>query len=63
MSIEFDEEIKFRNTYNQLNEKTSSGLTSWMIKKGIVKGEKDAKLVMIIVIVVCFALSLFFLLK
>lgn len=58
MSIEFDEETKFRDTYNKLNEKQNSGLTAWLIKKNIVKSEKDAKIIMVVVTIVCFAASI-----
>jgi len=63
MSVEFDEETKFKNLYNNINKSELSGLTGWLIKKNIVKDEKNAKSVMIIVIIVCFALSIFFILK
>lgn len=63
MPVEFDEEIKFNDSYNKLTSETSSGLTAWLIEKGIAKNEKNAKSVMIIVSILCFALTIYFLLK
>jgi hypothetical protein len=63
MSVEFDEEIKFNNSYNKSISTSTSGLTEWMIKKGIVKTEKSAKSLMIIVTILCFALAIFIALK
>ncbi len=62
MSVEFDEEIKFNKSYNKSISTPVSGLTEWMIKKGIVKDEKGAKSAMIIVAILCFALAIFFIL-
>jgi len=63
MSVEFDEETKFNNTYNESVSKQSSGLTTWLIEKGVVKNEKGAKLLMIFTIILCFTLTIFLLLK
>jgi hypothetical protein len=48
MSVEFDEEIKFNSVYNRATQKTS---------------EKGAKLVMVFIIILCVALTIFFLNK
>ena len=63
MSVEFDNEIKFKNLYDNVSRSEISGLAGWLIKKNIVKDEKNAKSVMVIIVIVCFALSIFFLLK
>jgi hypothetical protein len=63
MSVEFDEEIKFNSVYNRATQKTPSGLEKWLIEKSIAKSEKGAKLVMVFIIILCVALTIFFLNK
>jgi len=61
-SVEFNEEKDFNRSYAQNASRTSasSGLTGWIIKKGIAKDESGANSVMIIVMIICFALAIFF---
>ncbi|MFH0755643.1 MAG: hypothetical protein V1910_03225 [bacterium] len=63
MSIEFNEETKFNNIYNKSVKKPSSSIMTFMIKKGIVKDENSAKNIMIIISILCFALSVYFIIK
>ena len=63
MSIEFNEETKFNDTYNKSVSKSSSGITEWLIKKGIAKNENGAKNIMIIISILCFALSILLIIK
>lgn len=60
MSVEFDEEIKFNSAYNRSEQQSSSGLEKWLIEKGIAKTEKGAKSVMVLIIIACIALTIFF---
>ena len=65
MPVEFDEEKKFNNMYSSSvsGSVSDSGLTSWLIKKNIVKDEKGAKSFMTLVTILCFGLSIFLLFK
>lgn len=60
MSVEFDEEAKFNSLYSKSISRPSTGLTGWLINVGISKDEKDARNIMIIVAIICFALSIYF---
>jgi hypothetical protein len=59
MSIEFEENKPLN--YNYPTKK--SGLTNLIIKMGLAKDEAGTKKVMIIITIVCFALSIYFFLK
>ena len=60
MSVQFEEEQNFNNSYNKSVSKSSSGgLTSWIIKNGWAKDEKGANAMMIIIMLLCFALAIF----
>lgn len=63
MSVEFSEEKNFNSAYSQSVSSTGSGLTNWLIKKNIVKSETGAKGLMVVVILLCFGLTIFLLIK
>lgn len=63
MSVEFDEEKNFNSAYNQSVSGSTSGLTSWLIKKGWVKDEKGAQYIMLLIIALCFGLTFFLIVK
>jgi len=65
MSVEFNEEKDFNRSYTQNANRASasSGLTGWIIKKGIAKDESGANTIMIIVMIICFTLAIFFALR
>ena len=63
MSVEFEEEKQFNSAYNQAISSAPKGITGWLIKTGIVKDEKGAKNLMIIVSIICFTLAIYFLVK
>jgi len=61
MGVEFNEP-----NFNDIREKSkesSSSLTGWFIKKGWAKDEKGANKIMLIVMIVCFALTLYVIFK
>jgi hypothetical protein len=60
MPVQFEEEQNFNKSYDKVVSKKSSGLTDWLIKKGIAKDEKGANSIMIIVMILCFGLTIFF---
>ena len=59
MSVEFNEGDDFNTTYAAKTTQVS-GLTKWIIDKGIAKDEKGSKNLMIIVTIICFALAIYF---
>ncbi len=59
MAVEFSEEENFNRVYNEKPTQTS-GLTNFIIKIGLANNEGGAKVVMIIVAVICFALAIYF---
>lgn len=59
MPVQFEEEQNFNKSYDKVVSKKPSGLTVWLIKKGIAKDEKGANAIMIIVMILCFALTIF----
>jgi hypothetical protein len=61
MSVEFEENKSFSN-YNYQPQKTG-GIGPALIKWGLAKDEAGAQKVMIIIAIICFALSLYFLFK
>ena len=63
MTVEFEEESKFNSTYQSSTPDTVSGLTGWLIKVGMAKDENRAKNIMITVIIICFALAIYFAVK
>jgi len=64
MGVEFEEEKMFEKGFNRPSDnKSSGGLTDWMIKKGIAKDEGGAKTIMVIITVLCFALVIFLMFK
>ncbi len=62
MSVEFNEENKFNETYKSA-ESSKSGLSDWLVKIGAAKDEKKANNLMIVVAVICFILALYFIIK
>ncbi|MFA5934697.1 MAG: hypothetical protein WC827_02330 [Candidatus Paceibacterota bacterium] len=62
MGLEFNEEKEFNKSFETGPEPTSI-FTKWIIKAKLAKDEKQAKLVMSIITIVCFALAIFFALK
>jgi hypothetical protein len=63
MAVEFNEENNFNQEYRTENATSVSGLTKWIIKKGIAKDKKGAERLMIIVAIVCFAIAIYFTIK
>jgi len=61
MSVEFEENKSF-NSYNYQPQKTG-GIGPTLIKWGLAKDEAGAQKVMIIIAIICFALSLYFFFK
>ena len=62
MSVEFNEEKNFNQSYasSSASRGSAAGLTAWIIKKGWAKDTSGANALMIIVMVICFALAIFF---
>jgi len=56
MSVEFNENRPVDYNYPQ----NKGGLTSSLIKMGLVKDEAGAKKAMLLIAVICFALSIYF---
>lgn len=63
MSVQFEEEKNFNEVFYKESSKGGSKMTEWMIKKGIVKTEKEAKIFSIVIAVICFALAIFIIIK
>lgn len=61
MSVEFDEELKFNDSFRKFSPESSSGLANWLIKNGIAKDEVAAKNIMILISIICFSLAIYFL--
>jgi hypothetical protein len=59
MSVEFNENRPSNYNY----EPKKGGLTPMLIKFGLAKDEKGAQTVMIIITIICFALSIYFFMK
>jgi hypothetical protein len=61
--------IQFEEGYNQVNAKYYNnasgdrGMVAWLIKKGIVKDEKTAQIVLLVVAVICFGLAFYLMTK
>lgn len=62
MSIEFSEEKKFNEAF-QNEPKKMSGMTKWFIDQKFAKDEKGAKNIMLFISFVCLALAIYFFLK
>ena len=60
MEVEFNEN-KQTDYYNRPTK--NSGITNMLIKIGLAKDEKNANTVMIVVIIICLAFSVYFLMK
>lgn len=58
MSVEFDEHRPITNY-----QPKKGGLANFLIKIGLAKDEMGAQKVMIIIAVICFALSIYFFMK
>jgi Na+/alanine symporter len=64
MAVQFSEEEQFNQSYRTNSSSGSvSGLTKWVIEKGIAKDEQGAKNIMAVVAVVCFTLAIYFAIK
>ena len=63
MSVQFEEEQKFNERFNNPSSGSNSGLTGWFIKNGFAKNENGARTVMTIITVLCFAVAIFFMFK
>ena len=59
MKVEFDEQNNFQNVGNL----SPKGITGWLIKKGIVKDVKNAQYVLIVIMIICFGLTGYILMK
>lgn len=59
MGVEFNENRPTNYNY----EPKKSGLTPLLIKMGVAKDEAGAQKVMLAIIVICFALSIYFFMK
>jgi hypothetical protein len=59
MSVEFDENNKFKNLYAQGNQNHAggSGIIGWLIKNNVVSNEKGANTLLIIITIICLFLS------
>lgn len=62
MSVQFEEENNFNKAFSK-EAKTSGGISSWLIQKGVVKDDAGAQKFLLIVAVVCFLLTLYFIFK
>ena len=62
MSVQFDEENKFNESF-QAAEKPTGGIAKWLIEKRIVKDAAGANKIMIVVAIVCFALAVYLTIK
>ena len=62
MGLEFNEEKEFNQSFKAGPEPTSI-FTKWIIKVKLAKDEKQAKLVMSIITIICFFLAIFFAFK
>lgn len=62
MGLEFNEENEFNKAFETETEHVSV-FTTWIIKAKLAKNEKQAKLVMNIITIICFVLAIFFALK
>lgn len=63
MSVQFDEERNFNETFHKSISGNNSKMVEWLIKKGLAKDEKGAKAILIIVALICFALTVFVIVK
>ena len=63
MSIEFNTDQPQFKMRTDLNQRSGSGITGWLIKRGIVKDEASAKNVLLILIVLNFILTAFVIYK
>ena len=57
MAVEFNEPNRFSQT------PPTGGMTGWLIKNGLAKNETSAQMIMIVLIVLCFGLSIYFFTK
>ncbi len=57
--------IQFEEGYNQINSQYYNGanhdrgITSWLIKKGIVKNKPTAQILLLVIAVICFGLAFY----
>lgn len=59
MSVEFNEHKPIDSMY----QPNRGGFAGWLIKKKLAKDEKGAQVIMIILTILCFALSFYFFAK
>jgi|GEM_PF-1319088 len=59
MSVEFTEEENFNKSYRSIQPE-ASGINNFFIKIGLAKSESGARVVMILISIVCFALAIYF---
>ena len=64
MAVQFEEENNFNQVYNaQVRSSNASALTHWIIKQGLAKDESGANIVMIITMIICFSVAIYFAIK
>ena len=57
MGVEFNEHQPLGYNYQP---KKSGGITNLVIKMGLAKDENGAKKIMLVIVIICFALSIYF---
>jgi len=62
MGLEFNEEKEFNQSF-ETGPEPMSILTRWIMKARLAKNEKQAKLIMSIITIICFLLAIYFALK
>ncbi|MFA6430749.1 MAG: hypothetical protein WC229_03750 [Candidatus Paceibacterota bacterium] len=64
MSVQFEEENRFNESFKKRDSSGSSGgITKWLIKNRIVKDEKGANKIMVIVTIICLIIAVYFQIK
>ncbi len=63
-NIEFDADQQFRRqVYAGQQQRSSSGMARWLVKKGIIKDESQASGIFLIVIVINFVIATYLIYK
>jgi hypothetical protein len=63
MSVQFDEEKSFNESFHKSVSGNNSKMAEWLIKKGLAKDENGAKTIMIVLALICFALTIFVIIR
>jgi hypothetical protein len=64
MSVQFEEENNFNESFKRRAASSGSGgITNWLLKNKFAKNEAGANKIMIVATIICFAVAIYFAVK